>query len=326
MNDERRIPRISAVICTHNRCKLLKSAILSLHEQTILTDEYEIIVVNNASTDDTATLLKNMKEEVSNLTIVFESEIGLSVARNNALQIARGRYIAFLDDDAIAANDWLEKIVLCFEQQSDAVVMVGGPVVPIWEVTPPPWLTIRMKDSLAIVDWSETKHTLRDNEWLVGTNMAFRKDCFKYIAGFDHHLGRQSQSLLSMEEEYLRLRLLTEGRTAYYDPDIMVSHFIPRERLKRRWFLRRFYYQGVSEAKFRLLESKVSGTFLRKSSILKSYFLKSLNTTRAIVQAQKHESRSEREKCSFFDSICILVKSAGFLITLFKMPYDISSL
>ncbi|MEE8471432.1 MAG: glycosyltransferase family A protein [Dehalococcoidia bacterium] len=92
--------RVSAIICTHNRSDYLRQAIQSLADQTLPTEQYEVIVVDNGSTDNTRAVVEGF-DHIANLRYVYEPILGLSQARNTGWQNARGEYIAFMDDDAI---------------------------------------------------------------------------------------------------------------------------------------------------------------------------------------------------------------------------------
>jgi glycosyltransferase involved in cell wall biosynthesis len=133
-------PRISATICTHNRAEYLGKALKSLSVQTLPAEDFEVLVVDNASTDDTAALVESVRPILPSLRYVFEGSLGLSRARNTAIREARGDYIAFLDDDAVAVSEWLEAILTAFDTVKPTPVCVGGRIEPIWEGARPSWL------------------------------------------------------------------------------------------------------------------------------------------------------------------------------------------
>lgn len=239
---------ISAIICTRNRQHLAEKAVESLLEQTLDREQYEILVVDNHSTDDTKKIMKKMARNHANLTYVFESTLGIAAARNKGWPLAKGRYIAWLDDDAVASPNWLEMIVKRFESLDETVGDVGGKIDPIWEVPPPTWLTPGMKRSLTILDWSDTPHVLKNNEWLAAANIAHRKSVIRKLGGFNPRLGRKGDVLLCSLENYIAMQMKNIGLKSFYDPEIHVRHFIPKERLKKEWFYKRSFWQGVSEA------------------------------------------------------------------------------
>jgi glycosyltransferase involved in cell wall biosynthesis len=248
--------QISAVICTFNRASYLRKAIQSLVEQTLDVGRYEILVVDNRSTDDTKRVVTEEFSHIANLRYFYEPIQGLSQARNTGWQNATGEYVAYLDDDAIASPQWLETIVAVFETITPKPGGVGGKVEPIWEAPQPSWLDDNFLPFLTIVDWSDVATILDDKRrYIAGANMAFPKSVLALIQGFQVELGRKGNKLLSNEELILLNELKKKGYTIYYDPKILVKHHVVSSRLSQKWFTQRLYWQGVSNA-FALRQQK----------------------------------------------------------------------
>jgi glucosyl-dolichyl phosphate glucuronosyltransferase len=251
--------QISAVVCTFNRANYLRKAIQSLVEQTLETNSYEILVVDNRSTDDTKRVVTQEFSHVRNLRYLYEPIQGLSQARNIGWRNALGNYVAYLDDDAIASSQWLEKIVEVFETVTPKLGAVGGKVEPIWEFSKPSWLNDRFLPYLTIVDWSAVPTRLDDTKYyLAGANMAFPKSVLELVQGFPVKLGRQGKRLLSNEELFLAKKIQQSGYGIYYVPEILVKHHVVKSRLNQRWFFQRIYWQGVSDAFFLIQEKSHS--------------------------------------------------------------------
>src|SRR5713226_9622239 len=121
-------PLISVVICTRNRAQLLERALASVADQEFARTDYEILVVDNGSTDRTQEVVKQFPDA----RYLYEGEAGLCIARNAGWREAKGRYVAFFDDDATALPGWLAAIRDGFASASPLVGIVGGPVRPIW--------------------------------------------------------------------------------------------------------------------------------------------------------------------------------------------------
>lgn len=248
--------RISAIITTHNRIAYLKKALEGLAEQTLPKDSFEILVVDNASTDKTRTVVQEEFSELTNLKYVYEPTLGLSHARNTGWRSARGEYVAFLDDDAIPCPQWLEKIVEAFETVEPRPGCIGGKIEPVWEMERPVWLTDDIALSLTIIDWSTVPTFLNEKQWLAGANIVFPKFLLERFNGFNTSLGRRGTNLISSEEVLLVRKIKQEGYKVYYHPEIAVRHHILASRLNKQWFLKRYYWQGVSDALLhRYLES-----------------------------------------------------------------------
>lgn len=237
---------ISAIICTHNGQKVLRKAIQSLVDQTLDKKKYEIIVVDNASTDGSREITRQFETE-RNLRYFHEPKLGLSHARNTGWQQAEGEIIAYLDDDAVACPKWLERIVGVFADVPDAGV-VGGRVEPIWEADPPPWINTFMQRFLSILDWSDIPITLGGEKYLVGANIAFPRKMLQEFSGFPTDLGRKGGNLISNEEIELIRMIKGKGRVVFYHPEISVKHLVPAARLNAKWFRKRWFAQGISDA------------------------------------------------------------------------------
>ena len=168
--------RISAVICTHNRAHYLRTAIQSLADQTLNKDRFEILVVDNGSTDATREVVTSEYSGVANLRYVYEPKLGHSQARNTGWQNAAGEYIAFLDDDAIASPEWLERIVDAFDTVHPKPACLGGRIDPIWEVPRPAWLPDSLVTFLAVLNYSDDAFFLKPKQYLIGANIAFTRE------------------------------------------------------------------------------------------------------------------------------------------------------
>jgi len=245
--------RISAVICTYNRADYLRKSVKSICEQSLPKDEYEIIIVDNASTDNTSKVAEEFTG-LSNLRYIYEEEIGLAHARNKGWRSAHGEYVAYLDDDAIASSRWLANILEVFDTVRPKPGCVGGKVMPIWEAERPSWLSDSKLGELTIVNWSDTPLILNRQQWLAGANMAFPKVLLEETGGFHPHFGRKGNRLSTGEEIFLLRQIRRKGLSCFYHPEISVHHHIPASRLTKRWFLKRAFWQGVSDTYMGILE------------------------------------------------------------------------
>ena len=247
--------RVSAVVCTLNRAAHLQKAIHSLVHQSLPKEMYEIIIVDNGSTDGTKAVVEEF-DQFDNLRYINEPIIGLSQARNTGWQNAQGEYVAYMDDDAIACPEWLERIVDAFDTVKPQPASVGGKVTPIWEAERPAWLPKQREDALALVDWgAKPIFSVEQPPHLVGCNVAYRRQILQGCGGFSTSLGRKGTNLLSNDENIVRSYIRQHNLGTYYDPEICVQHCIPAERLTKRWFYRRAFWQGVSNEILQYVES-----------------------------------------------------------------------
>lgn len=238
--------KISVVICTHNRMDVLTSAIESIINQTLDHSLYEIIVVDNASTDDTKKVCGRFTT-IKNFRYVFESESGLSVARNAGTRTALGKYVAFIDDDAVASPQWLELILKGFETVRPVPDSVGGKIFPRWESPKPEWFPDVKGTYFTILDYGDVPKFLRYPDILFGTNMTYRKSVLMDLGGFKSDVGRKKKRLLSGEEADIYKKFSDRGLLVYYQPEASVHHLVPKERISKRWLCKRHYWQARSE-------------------------------------------------------------------------------
>ncbi|MEM6838320.1 MAG: glycosyltransferase [Cyanobacteria bacterium P01_C01_bin.120] len=238
--------RISAIICTHNRAQYLGAAIDSLLAQNFA--DYEIIVVDNASTDATRAVVEARLPH-PRLRYLCEMTLGLSTARNTGAQAAQGEILAYLDDDAEASDGWLQAIASIFDQDAK-VAIAGGRVTLIWpdQQTPPKWLSPGMAGNLGAYDLGrEMTDITQPGLTPRGLNYAITADFLNKIGGFDPNLGRVGKNLLSNEELYMTEKALKMGYRVVYSPDALVAHNVAPARLKPAWFISRSWWQGISE-------------------------------------------------------------------------------
>lgn len=210
-------------------------------------ERWEMLIVDNLSTDDTPEIARSVAEaHPGRVRVMVEEEIGLSAARNAGIAATTAEIIAFIDDDAFPKPGWLAAIVEGFTQPD--VMCVGGPVAPIIEGELPPWFRGRFLPYLTVWDLGAEMIELTYNEYPRGANIAYRRSGLDAVGGFSVHLGRKGSSLLSCEEIELCLRLERAGFITLYQPDARVRHLTPVGRMTPEWMYARFAAQGRSEA------------------------------------------------------------------------------
>ncbi|NEQ49715.1 MAG: glycosyltransferase family 2 protein [Leptolyngbya sp. SIO3F4] len=241
-------PIISAVICTYNRADRLLLALDGLQAQTLPREQFEVVVIDNASTDNTKTVCEEYQQRLPHIVYHYEPVQGLSIARNTGLRVAKGAYIAYLDDDAIPCANWLEDIVSAFRTIEPQPAVIGGVIYPIWEKEPPMWMHHYVQGYFTILNHGPKADWFPENEYPYGANMIYRRDVLLKHNGFSEELGRDGKSLLSDEERLLNLTIEADGGKFYYLPSASVQHWIPKERISRSWLLKRCYWQGRSGA------------------------------------------------------------------------------
>jgi glycosyltransferase involved in cell wall biosynthesis len=233
--------KISSVICTHNRADYLPQAIRSLVEQSLAPSDHEIIVIDNNSTDTTQEIVAGLMRETPNLRYIHESNPGLSHARNRGLREAVAPIVAFLDDDALAAREWLSAILGAFAVEPTPAC-VGGPVEPWWEIPKPGWFPASLLGCHQRNYGPQPHWYDYPSEQPIGCNMAFLKGRIHELGGFNVLLENYND-----ETELIR-RLVNAGGRVFYEPRASVRHLVAKERLRFGWQIKRHYNEGVSLA------------------------------------------------------------------------------
>jgi glycosyltransferase involved in cell wall biosynthesis len=247
---------ISVLIPTHQRAGLLDRALDALERQRLPSDlEWEVVVANNNCTDDTSEVVRrHARRAPCGIREVFESRPGANYARNAALAAAKGEILAFVDDDIEVDEMWLPTAVATLERERADVV--GGRILPRWEVSPPAWLLDNHEfyDYLGLMAWDAPARlglpfAPRPKIW--GGNLIVRRSSADRVGGFNAQVGRTSARLFSGDESDFIRRMLERAGVVVYDPTIVVHHYVPRERMRRRYFWRWIY--GYAEGRVRFL-------------------------------------------------------------------------
>jgi glycosyltransferase involved in cell wall biosynthesis len=228
---------VSVIISTYNRCDLLPVALASILEQDSGAISYEVIVVDNNSTDKTRYVVESFLERSNvSLNYIFEEKQELSYARNAGIAVARAPIVAFTDDDVYVSPDWVANIKRVFDEHPE-IGCVGGKVLPQWSSEPPLWLTNDHWTPLALLDYGDSSFYVNNDRQicLIGANMAFRREVFERIGVFAPELQRVKGSIGSMEDFEFELRFYQSGGQGLYEPSLRVSSPVDLERLKKTY-------------------------------------------------------------------------------------------
>jgi glycosyltransferase involved in cell wall biosynthesis len=243
-------PVVSVVVSTYNRADMLGGALASVLAQGASTPPFEVLVVDNNSTDGTAQIIREAAARDHRVRGLFEPRQGLSHARNAGIAAARGRIVTFTDDDVRAEADWIAAIVRAFEEWPD-VAFVGGKVLPDWPTAPPPWLTRDHWAPLALADYGERQIRVSPDQaiCLVGANLSVRRDVFDRVGLFEADLQRVKDGIGSCEDHEFQLRCHRAGVVGLYDPRIVIHADVQPNRLERdyhrRWHNGHGHFQAV---------------------------------------------------------------------------------
>jgi GT2 family glycosyltransferase len=237
-------PTVSVVICsyTDERWDLLMGVIDSVEAQTLRPEQVIVVVDHNVD------LYKRLIATVEGVTLVESiGPKGLSGARNTGVALATADIVAFLDDDAEAAPDWLERLTAYYDDPD--VLGVGGRVVPVWEGGRPDHFGEEL-DWIVGCSYRGMPKVASEVRNVIGANMSFRLEVLQLVGGFNVALGRQGSTPLGCEETEICIRstMSAPGARIVYEPKALVHHHVPKERGTVGYMLSRSWSEGISKA------------------------------------------------------------------------------
>ena len=259
-------PAISTVICayTEERWESILSAVASVRRQTTPATETILVVDHNP------TLFERARRTLTDV-LVLENRLprGLSGARNTGIEAATGEVVAFLDDDAAAAPDWLERLA---QPYADPTVLgVGGAIEPRWVVAKPAWFPEEFNWVIGCT-YRGMPTTTAQVRNVIGANMSFRRSLFEEIGGFRSDMGRLGTRPLGCEETEFCIRAMQrhpDGRLIH-EPRAKVSHLVTPDRARWSYFRSRCYSEGLSKAQVRRLVGGRDGLASERSYVVRT--------------------------------------------------------
>jgi len=231
--------KISAVLCSYNRARFIIKAVDSIFNQDFDKSLFEVIVVDNNSTDGVLDRLAQYKADhpAYNFSYYTESNQGVAWVRTRCAKEAKGEIVAYLDDDSMAEPGWLKGIVDFFDQHQD-VYSVGGKITPYFLTGIPDWYSKYFFGLVGSFDQGPKVKQLTGERYPCGANMAFRKKVFDEIGYFNHDLGRKGTGLLANEEKEIYKRILAAGHKVYYLPYVAVMHAVESNKFDKNYVRR----------------------------------------------------------------------------------------
>ncbi len=243
-------PRLTVCLCTHNRPAYVRDCLAALDRQTVGAARFGVLVVDSGSAPAARAALVGIVSAHPNARLIALSRPGVSLARNaGAHEVGEG-YIAYIDDDAIAAPDWVERIIGAIRESPNPPAVLGGRILPLWEAPLPGWWPASLRGVLSIIE-TEGRGEYRSADLPpalepYGANITLNVPAMLAAGGFGTTVGRRGDILLSDEEVQLAWRMQDAGQSVRYDSRIVVQHRIQPARLTPTWLLSRLYWQGVS--------------------------------------------------------------------------------
>ena len=240
--------QLDVIIPTYNRQEMLKRTLESLLAAKVPPGlDVRVTVVDNNSKDNTRQTVEDHKERFEGrLNYVFENKQGRSHALNAGIAATTGELVGMIDDDEEVESHWYERIDAAFSRGD--VDFIGGSCVPRWGAECPAWFPMSYT---GVIGWVKNgdQEAVYDDDFpgiLMGGNAVISRQTLEKVGLYGTAYGRTDKHLLSCEDEDMYRRLREAGARGLYLPDLIIYHYIPPERLTKRYFRRWCFWRGVS--------------------------------------------------------------------------------
>ncbi len=275
---------VTVIVCTWNRSQLLKKTLESLTRQIVSPENnFEVIVVDNNSNDDTQYVVETFSKHQPNIQIIyrFEPTQGKQFALNNGISSARGEIIAFTDDDIILPSNWINNIIQAFSDKS--LELCGGKTEVSWpKAAPPDWYDYSMSAVVGAIDLGSNRISPPPLGYApAGANLIARKSIFEKIGLFstDHYRH--------MDQEFGE-RCARHGIKIAYEPEIVVFAPIDQKCLTKKYFRRWAFKSG-----FPIGEENLNARCLSKFFIPKWMILQLMKDTARLIGFSRNSFSAE---------------------------------
>ena len=240
--------KATVAICTYNRASLLSLCIESIAMLDFPKNEFEVLVIDNNSTDATEDIYRQCVSKFStlNLRYVMETQQGIAHARTRGALDAKGEIIAYIDDDCLAEKNWLREIVSFYSDHPEAM-STGGRIIPVYTVPVATWYGKYFWGLVGNYDLGKKIFQMKGARYPSGANMHFRFTAFEKYGYFDSQLGRLGTSLMAGEEKAMYLKLLAGREKVYYLPQVIVYHHVEANKFDKNYVRRHSMGIGASE-------------------------------------------------------------------------------
>jgi glycosyltransferase involved in cell wall biosynthesis len=259
--------KYSIIIPTYNRPELLNEFLESLVIQDFNPQDFEILIIDNNSAYDVKEQLEEFKAkypDFSFIKYIKESKSGLTHAWNRGVEESNGELLVFLDDDVTLHKDYFKILSTDFPSPIRNITG-GGHVSPVFESQKPAWINKFIMPVFAEIDLGE-RSKFPKNKHPYGTNMLISRDVFDKVGGFSEDLYESLKDFVPglLENDFFK-RVRSKKIPVYYFHDLVVWHFIPQEKLSKKYVQERI----IETAKIKKEIAKERGFFYYVYTLLK---------------------------------------------------------
>lgn len=253
---------LTVIICTFNRGYLLSETLPTIFQQNIPNDRFQVLVVNNNSTDNTTEILSGFIKQHDNLSVINEPKQGLGFAKNTGMDAATTEWIVYLDDDAKVPNDFIKEAINNINNSQ--FQCFGGVYLPWYKYGQPKWF----HDKYASNSGKLSEFAVLEKDFISGGIMAIKKAVLQKFGGFPTNLGMSGNKVAYGEETLLQIRMKNSGIEIGYDPNWVMYHLVNRYKLSPWWFIKSGFASGRDA--WLIYEERVS------SKLILIYFFRSI--------------------------------------------------
>jgi len=238
------IKKLTIIICTHNRCELLKDCLRSFEQQTCKA--FQLLVIDNLSEDGTAKYSQEIVKKTDWIDYQICSEVGLSHARNIGAEIASTEWVGYVDDDAVVPVNFIQLIIEEIKRaEYDAF---GGVYYPWYREGRPIWYSDRWGGNYHEYV-KQGRRELQAGEYFSGGIAFYRKELISKTGGFDTNFGMKGSQIGYGEENVFQDLIRVNGGKLGINPNISMKHLVADYKLKISWHRRAQFESGKSSAR-----------------------------------------------------------------------------
>ena len=291
------LPFVSVIIPTFNRSATLRETVDSFLAQSYPADSFEIIIVDNASTDDTPEVIDSIAERATNVRGMREPRRGAHFARNSGAMSSRGSILYFTDDDMLAEPDLLEQIVTAFDSGAN-VGSATGRVLPRWDTEPPRWVLEHCKNALlSLNDLGEATIISDDDPGVFSCHQAILREAFMAAGGYNPDTN--AEKFTGDNETGLNIKVKKLGYRFAYVGASVTHHMIPAARMTQRYLNSRFADQGFCDS-YTAYQAKQAGKPRLAARVVAHALLAGATSAKALVRRAAGDSRWRLDLARFY--------------------------
>lgn len=256
---------VSIIICCYNAASRIQPTLQALQKQVDPGFPWELIVVDNASTDSTGEVAKRVWEQspVTTLTVVEEKQPGLIHARHKGLAEARYDIVSFIDDDNWVEEKWVIKIGEVFSMDPQ-IAAAGGQSIPAFEKAAPAWFPRYQQHYAVGRQMDHSGYIENEKGFLWGAGLSFRKSIWERLrlTGYQNlTVGRQGKNMMAGEDTELCYAFRLMGYRLYYRDDLVLTHYMPDNRMQFSYLLKMTFGFGLAHARLNCYRSLLNPQF-----------------------------------------------------------------